>query len=434
LYFLTLIWEELNVLLGNISRSILALAVMGAWLGFDGVVSNSDFAKDTGFFRAARAENYSSPVKSPTAIVSPRGSYYPGTEELAKDEMRVVSCGTGMPAARRGQAATCWLVELGNGDKFLFDIGSGSAANLGSLNIPYDYLDKVFVSHLHQDHVGDMAALWIGGWTGGRHGALNVWGPSGAKPELGTKYFIDNYKKAFSWDYAGRLGIIPTGGGEIKVTEFDYRQDNKIVYQENGVTIRSWPAIHAIDGSVSYGLEWNGLVFVFGGDSLPNKWYVKYAKGADIAIHESFMSPPDMMDKYGFSAQAALNVATAVHTVPAAFGKVMDEAKPRLAIAYHFFNDFDLRYDIYNGIRSTYDGPLTLADDLLVWNVTKEKITLRQIIVDEASWPAKSPTAPDDPDPKAKTDFTKYLTDGLWDVSDVLDPLIAKFKKDNGLK
>jgi ribonuclease Z len=129
-----------------------------------------------------------------------------------------------------------------------------------------------------------------------------VWGPSGAKEELGTKYFIDKYREAFTWDYTGRLGVIPTGGSEIKATEFDYEQENEVVYQENGVTIRSWPAIHVIDGSVSYVLEWNGLKFVFGSDSLPNKWYVKYAKGADVAIHESFMTPPDMMLKYGFSA------------------------------------------------------------------------------------------------------------------------------------
>jgi ribonuclease Z len=39
--------------------------------------------------------------------------------------MRVVALGTGMPSARPKQAAACWLVELGNGDKFLFDLGSG---------------------------------------------------------------------------------------------------------------------------------------------------------------------------------------------------------------------------------------------------------------------------------------------------------------------
>ena len=94
---------------------------------------------------------------------SGRAMYFPGTEELSADEMRVVSCGTGMPASRRSQAATCWLVQLGSGDNFVFDIGSGSAANRASLDIPYDSLDRLFLTHLHQDHVGDLVALWIGG-------------------------------------------------------------------------------------------------------------------------------------------------------------------------------------------------------------------------------------------------------------------------------
>lgn len=59
-------------------------------------------------------------VTSPTGKAPDRYVYYPGTEQLAKDEIRVIACGTGMPASRRGQAATCFLVETGNGDKFLF--------------------------------------------------------------------------------------------------------------------------------------------------------------------------------------------------------------------------------------------------------------------------------------------------------------------------
>ena len=74
-----------------------------------------------------------------------RDTYYPNTEDLAKDEMRVIACGTGMPTTRAAQAAACFLVELGNGDKFIFDIGSGSAERLSSLQIPYDYLDKIFI-------------------------------------------------------------------------------------------------------------------------------------------------------------------------------------------------------------------------------------------------------------------------------------------------
>ena len=39
------------------------------------------------------AEAGASPVKA----LSEREVYYPGTEDLAPDEMRVVACGTGMP-------------------------------------------------------------------------------------------------------------------------------------------------------------------------------------------------------------------------------------------------------------------------------------------------------------------------------------------------
>ena len=50
----------------------------------------------------------------PNRTVDNRYIYYPGTEALGKNEIRIVACGTGMPAARRGQAAACFLVELGS--------------------------------------------------------------------------------------------------------------------------------------------------------------------------------------------------------------------------------------------------------------------------------------------------------------------------------
>ena len=65
----------------------------------------------------------SHPTVSPVKARPSRDTYYPNTEDLAPDEMRVVACGTGMPTTRAFQAAACFLVELGNGDKFLFDCG-----------------------------------------------------------------------------------------------------------------------------------------------------------------------------------------------------------------------------------------------------------------------------------------------------------------------
>ncbi len=79
-------------------------------------------------------------VKGPNTIAPDRYVYYPGTETLAKDEVRVIATGTGMPDQRRGQASASFLFEFGNGEKLLFDIGSGSMRNINSLMIPAEFL------------------------------------------------------------------------------------------------------------------------------------------------------------------------------------------------------------------------------------------------------------------------------------------------------
>jgi len=367
-----------------------------------------------------------------TGVQSDRYVYYPGTEALGKDEMRVIACGTGMPAARHGQAATCFLVELGNGDKFFFDIGTHSMGNVAPLNIPYDYLDKIFLSHLHTDHWGDLAALWAGGWTAGRTKPLKIWGPSGAVKEMGTKYAVEHFLKAYNWDFQTRLAALPNDPGQISVTEFDYKGMNQIVYEENGVTIRSWPAIHGGDGSISYSLEWNGYKFVFGGDSAPNKWYIEYAKDADLAIHECFHLPEQMVKMYNQPPSVALFVATRVHTSAQAFGKIMSTIKPRHAVAYHFFNEEETRYAIYEGVRETYDGPLSMATDLMVWNITRDKITERMAVVTEDAWsvPGMQRPSPNEKDDNPNAHFTEFILNGKWDVSDAEGPMIREYMKE----
>ena len=338
-----------------------------------------------------------------------RDYYAPNSEKLASDEMRVIACGTGMPTTRAAQAAACFLVELGNGDKFIFDIGTGSAERLSSLQIPYDYLDKVFIGHLHADHFGSLGELFIGGALMGRQKPLRVWGPSGRTPELGTAYAVQKMKEMYTWDLAGRVGMVDFRGYTIEVNEFNYKAENAVIYEENGVTIRSFPAIHALDGPVSFSLEWKGLKFVFGSDSYPNKWFVKYAKDSDLAVHECFVAVPDLVAKMGFTPEQALTVGTQIHTAPEAFGKVMQEIKPRMAVAYHFFKDFDTTAAVNDRIRTTYDGPLSLAEDFMVWNITKDDIKVRMAVVEEHTWAPPLVNEPELPRENDKANYGKQM-------------------------
>ncbi len=159
-------------------------------------------------------------------------------------------------------------------------------------------------------------------------------------------------------------------------------------------------------------------------------------------IHECFIAAPDIVAKMGFTPESALSVGTQVHTAPEAFGKVMSAVKPRMAVAYHFFKDFDTTAAINDRIRSTYDGPLSLAEDFMVWNVTKDNITTRMAVVEEATWapPGTQPAmTPQMSDRKPFSDrlgvelqFTQFIASGKWNVDDVLRPIYKEAEEAQG--
>ena len=128
---------------------------------------------------------YASEADKGELLISPteardRDFYSPNSETLNPDEMRVIACGTGMPTPRPAQAAACFLVELGNGEKFLFDIGDGSVERLFGLQIPTAFLDKVFIrAFARRSFWWDWCALCCWRYCWSFH----------ASPNLGTKWF-----------------------------------------------------------------------------------------------------------------------------------------------------------------------------------------------------------------------------------------------------
>ena len=125
--------------------------------------------------------------------------------------MRITVVGSCNPPVRRGQASTSLLVQLGNGDNFIIDAGGGTVPALWSLRVTLASLDKLFVTHLHLDHVGGILNLWDSmGWA--RNTPLHVWGASGSTPELGVAAFVENIQKAGAWHTLSKTGVIAGGG------------------------------------------------------------------------------------------------------------------------------------------------------------------------------------------------------------------------------
>ena len=325
---------------------------------------------------------------SPTKPYPKHNVYYPGTEELKPDEMRVIALGSGMPMPRRKQAAASFLIELGNGDKFIFDMGTGSMERLYALGIPLDFIDKVFLTHLHADHMGDLSGFYIYGPQNNRSVPLRVWGPGGGgtRPEWGTKAALENMEGMWAWMNGTLKGLIDTTALKIEVTEYDWSKVNNVFYNHNGVVIKSIPAIH-LEQSASFILEWNDMTLAFSGDTLPNKWWIENTKGIDFSIHECIFMPDMAMEKWGFSPPEALNAMTTVHANPSFFGKVMAMTKPKHAVAYHFQNDFDTLPGVMKAVEQYYDGPVDYAQDFMVWNITKEGVRTRMAVTNPEAYP-----------------------------------------------
>jgi ribonuclease Z len=388
---------------GFIVVAALFMAAIGYLAGFlDG--SSEDGSTLVG---AAEAQEESGMAWSPTDRQPMHTVYYPGTEPLAPDEMRVVACGTGMPQPRLSQAAACFLVELGNGDKFIFDMGEGSFERLMALGIPLDHLNKVFLGHLHLDHAGDFPALFLLGPVNNRLTKVRLWGPAGVQPGWGTKDWAQHMKEMWAWESATRGAAVDPRGLQLEVNEFDWTEINNVIYDENGVQVKTLPAIHGTQ-AVSFILEWNGLKFAFSSDTLPTRWYREHAAGADLSIHECFVPPDFMMEKYGFAASEAIFVGSQGHTAAQAFGKIMAQTEPRQAVCYHFQNDHDTAPAVLEAIRETYDGPIDLAEDFMTWNVTKESVRTRMGVPNHDAYPAPPQMPKNPPDSAAEFPFGDF--------------------------
>jgi len=320
--------------------------------------------------------------------------FVPEQEKLAANEMRITAVGSGNPPVRRGQAATSWLVELGNGDNFMFDAGGGTVPALWSLRIPLASLDKLFVTHLHLDHVGGIFNLWDSmGWA--RNTPLHIWGSSGSTPELGVAAFADHVQKAAYWHTLSKTGIVASGGMKLVSHEFDASQFSPtnrraLVYEENNVKIYAFPTDHILIGAVGYRLEWNGLSMAFTGDSIPTRHEAEQSNEVDVFIHELFIDAPTFAEKNNMPLQVAQNVVDE-HTSADMLGRVFSIANPRLGVGTHFFtNDYTIDA-AFAGIASTYTGPVVIAQDLMVINVTPEQIVTRMAKTDLLSWAAPAP-------------------------------------------
>jgi ribonuclease Z len=366
---------------------------------------------------AGAAEGSVAPTQEQLARRLIQNSWYLPVEDLAADEMRISFMGTSF-TSRVGQAMNSVFVEVGTGQSFVFDLGSGTITKYTAMGIPSSRMDRVFITHLHGDHMSDLVALYCFGPAHDRKTPLHIYGPSGPVlkgteyKDQGTAAFCKNLLALCKW-HSDAMSFLETGlkngedGYQIVPHELNYMMEPGVAYKDDDVLINHFPAAHDRDGSISYKITFHGMSVVFSGDTKPTDWMLKYAKGVDVLIHEMALSVNDWVnhmaglypgdDNYAAAYAQMKEVQDNSHTPEDALGKILAETAPRLGVITHCHFNQDTFIQAVDRVRRRYEGPLAWAIDTMVLNLRPgERIKQRQALIPDFGWDVSTKSYPPD--------------------------------------
>jgi ribonuclease Z len=286
---------------------------------------------------------------------------------VSQPPIKVTLLGTAPgPPVRVGRAGISTLVEAG-GARFLFDAGYGSLARLVESGLPMDAVTKLFLTHLHSDHLVDLPVLMLLPWAApsARDVPLEVWGPDG------TRDMVRHLEQAFTYDIHFRRDVDERASAKgIEVIGRDVREGT--VYDQGGVKITAFLVDHGpVTPAFGYRVDHAGRSVAISGDTRPSDNLVKFSKGVDVLIHEA-------LDEVGLKtrvpSQRLFEAIVAHHTTPEQAADIFRRVSPRLAL----FSHADGGAAVVERTQRTYPGRVEFGEDLMVIEIGDEVVVRRR--------------------------------------------------------
>jgi len=282
--------------------------------------------------------------------------------------LKVTLLGTvGGPVANAQRLGISTLVTAGS-EMVLVDCGRSVMTGLARLAINPASVTKVFLTHLHSDHVVGLPELYLFPWAAsGRAVPLQVWGPRG------TRDMVGYLQKAFAFDIRIRRDVdekFPADGIKADVTDIH----EGVVYTANGVKVTAFLVDHSpVSPAFGYRIDYRGHSVVLSGDTKPSDNLVKFSQGVDVLIHEVgrwkqdpvFTGPPDeivpSLPGTGTTRRQGQIIAEH-HTDGAEAGRIFERVKPKLAVFSHYNVAPAATLPL---VRQAYAGPVEFGEDLM---------------------------------------------------------------------
>jgi ribonuclease BN (tRNA processing enzyme) len=276
----------------------------------------------------------------------------------------------------RSESASAVVVD---GVPYLVDCGYGTMRALVQSGVGYQSVSTTFLTHLHDDHTADLAAMLAHQWTGSKATPTNVYGPYAT--ERTVKGAIEFFRANVEIRTIDEGRTVPPEnlffGHDVDVGNEPVRvfADDKVVV--TAVTNTHFPerfVARMQHRSLGYRFETSTRSICFSGDTAYSANVVKLARGADVFVcevmdhrtYENNMRRAAEAAAAGNEESVARHVAE-THSTPSMVGRMAKEASVKTVVLNHQLrgqaaNGFTLSSFI-DGVRAEFDGNVIVGED-----------------------------------------------------------------------
>ena len=280
---------------------------------------------------------------------------------FASTQLVILGSGTPNPNPERGGSAYAVIVD---NTPYLVDFGPGAIRSFAALmpawgggmkEMDVTKIEHAFLTHIHSDHTTGLSDLLLTPWIMGRENKLNLYGPKGLEKMAGS--LLDAYADDIDYRVNGTQPSNGTGY-QFNFTELA----DGVVFQDRNLKVEAFKVNHG-DFEDAYGFRFTSKdkVIVFSGDTGPSKSLERYAKDADILVHEVYSNAGFLKKTKDWQIYHKGH-----HTSTYEVGEIASRAKPKILVLSHIlFWGADER-DILEETRRTFSGNIKIAEDLMV--------------------------------------------------------------------
>lgn len=281
---------------------------------------------------------------------------------LAKSDIRIIFMGTkGGPSIVSTRCLPQSTALIVNEQLFLIDTGYGTSWRMLENQLPLKNIHKIFITHLHNDHVQDYPAVIMNGWSSGLKQPIAVYGPKG------TQMMTEGVWQTFSRDIGLRIHDEgkPDPRNLVQVTEMS----EGVIYQDQEMTVSALVVPHPPfpqGEAFAFRFDIGDIRLVFSGDTAFFPPLAEFSLGADVLVHEAVHVAG--VEQLAASIGNGSHLAEAIishHTPVEQVGLIAQQAQAKLLVLNHLVPVSTPHHIWRQAIAESYDGPLMIAEDNL---------------------------------------------------------------------